>query len=297
MLSKEFYDCIVAGSGIAGNVFAYLFAGKNRSCLILEKQRFRIEKVCGGGVSYKALSLLQSIGINLEKLQTLEHRDIIGLCCMMRNETLEKRYKDGRVSMGIQRQLFDEFLLQQAIEKGAIIHYGTPVNDVKLENDLFIINGKYYTNNFIPAIGAKSFKNPVKFGQSFGLSALISGESLLSDDKFYYWYYDTSDDRYCWLFPIGNELWNVGIWNRSQQVDIREKLSNWLKKLEDIYFPSGINYVTKIRGAYLGNLDQRDDRIFANGIGDFAGKNNMKNGGGIIGAIQSAIDVANAMLQ
>ena len=119
----------------------------------------------------------------------------------------------------------------------------------------------------------------------------------MSDDKFYYWYYDTSDDRYCWLFPIGNELWNVGIWNRSQQVDIREKLSNWLKKLEDIYFPSGINYVTKIRGAYLGNLDQRDDRIFANGIGDFAGKNNMKNGGGIIGAIQSAIDVANAMLQ
>ena len=45
------YDYIIAGSGIAGSVCAYELSKLNKSCLILEKEPYRLEKICGGGVS------------------------------------------------------------------------------------------------------------------------------------------------------------------------------------------------------------------------------------------------------
>ncbi len=292
MANGKIYDFIIAGSGIAGNVCAFLLARKNKSCLILEKQSFRTEKICGGGFSYKALALLEKIGIDINRLKDLEHKDIFGHVKFFPESISEKHYRDGKVSMGIQRRLSDEFLLLQAIREGAEIFYGVPVNTIKAEGQIFLVNSRYATKNFIVATGARGLSKKVPQGQSFGFSALIRGYSLLESDKFYFWYYDMSCDKYCWLFPVGQELWNMGIWQRIPDSEMSQNFSLWLKKIENKYFPKGFEYVTKIRGSYLGNIDQRDDGIFSNGLGDFAGYNNILNGGGIIGAIESAIEFA-----
>ena len=292
VLDNNYYDYIIAGSGIAGNVCAYLLASKKNNCLILERHSHRGEKICGGGFSYKALRLLEKANIDVNNLRTLEHKDIIGHVCFANKNIFEKKYTLGKISMGIQRKLADDFLLNQAIQHGAIIFYDTPVKTVRHEKNLFIVNEKFSTKNFIVATGAYGLKPYVPVGQSFGMSMLIQGQSRLDDDKFYYWYYGEDDSKYCWKFPIGNDLWNIGIWQRNLNSDIKADFQSWLEKIESEYFHSGFDCLTKLRGSYLGNVDQRDNRNFSCGIGDFAGHNNIRNGGGIIGAVKSAIEVA-----
>lgn len=127
-----------------------------------------------------------------------------------------------------------------------------------------------------------------------GISTQIYGRCILSSNKFYYWYYTESDDRYYWMFPIGKDLWNIGVWYRKPYStllwDYKQMCFYKIKK----YFPFGYQIVSQPKGEFLGNVDQR--LIYKNnfyGIGDFAGMNNIKNGGGILPAIKSAIILAN----
>ena len=292
MTDEKIYDFIIAGSGIAGNVCAFLLAQKNKSCLILEKQPCRTEKICGGGFSHKALKLLAEIGIDVAGMKLLEHKDIFGHVKFFPENITEKIYGGGKVSLGIQRRLFDEFLLQQAIGAGAEIFYGVPVSTVKFVGKIFHVNERYLAKNFVVATGAGGFLKKTPRGQSFGLSVLIKGFSLLASDKFYFWYGDDSGDKYCWLFPVGAELWNAGIWQKIPDAQMSKNFSTWLEKITREYFPKNFAYASKIRGSFLGNVDQRDNGLFSSGLGDFAGRNNILNGGGIIGAIESAIEFA-----
>ncbi|MCC6609478.1 MAG: FAD-dependent monooxygenase [Burkholderiales bacterium] len=52
------YDALVVGAGPAGAHLARLLARTGRRVAILDKQRFPREKVCGGGLSRKAIALL-----------------------------------------------------------------------------------------------------------------------------------------------------------------------------------------------------------------------------------------------
>ena len=61
------YDMILAGGGPAGAVAAERAAQKGLSVLVLEKETYPRDKTCGGGVSQKALDVIQ--GINKELIE------------------------------------------------------------------------------------------------------------------------------------------------------------------------------------------------------------------------------------
>ena len=50
--------------------------------------------------------------------------------------------------------------------------------------------------------------------------------------------------------------------------------------------------VEPLKGEFLGNVDLRNIYNAKYGLGDFAGLNNKKNGGGITQAIESAIELS-----
>jgi len=52
------FDAVIVGAGPAGSYLAYLLAKSGRSVAIIDKADFPRDKVCGGGVSRKALDLL-----------------------------------------------------------------------------------------------------------------------------------------------------------------------------------------------------------------------------------------------
>ena len=159
---------------------------------------------------------------------------------------------------------------------------------MKLKKKYFNING-YVAKNYVVAIGARGFTQSFLQGQSLGVSALITGQSVVADNVFYYWFLNEEGSQYTWLFPVGNNLWNIGIWERNPCNDIKRQLLEWEEEILSNKFPWGYDYVTKTKGEFLGHIDQRENGML--GVGDFAGKCNPQNGGGIIGAINSAVSL------
>jgi flavin-dependent dehydrogenase len=59
------YDVIVIGAGPAGATAAALLADHDIDTLLLEKEKLPRPKICGGAVSKRALSLLETANIPL----------------------------------------------------------------------------------------------------------------------------------------------------------------------------------------------------------------------------------------
>jgi flavin-dependent dehydrogenase len=53
-LSRQ-YDVIIVGCGPSGNTLAFQWVSRGRSVLLLEKEILPRRKVCGGGLSRKAI--------------------------------------------------------------------------------------------------------------------------------------------------------------------------------------------------------------------------------------------------
>lgn len=288
------YDYIIIGSGVSGAVCAHELSKRGHSCLIIEKHYKYYEKVCGGGVSYKALHLLNNIGIDINELRRLDSKSINGHIVYKKGKTLIKEYKKENVSIGIQRNVFDQFLIQQAVAVGTEVIYGEPVVTIDKFGDRYRIND-YEAKNVIIASGARPLlKGKISKQQSIGYSAQITADVLLDDHKFYYWYYSTNNDsKYFWAFPIGENLWNIGVWSRYWYNALKEDFNRCFRDIFQSHILDEFQYYRMPKAEFLGHMDQRNfSELYSNGIGDFAGRCNPLNGGGIIGAIESAISLA-----
>lgn len=289
------YDYGIVGAGISGCICAYELEKRGKRCIIFEKNKGPGEKICGGGVSYKALEKLENIGIQTNKLFSPLTKSIIGHQIYADNRIKTKMYKMGRVSLGTQRILLDQYLLECAVEKGAIIKYGVEVNNIE-ENGKKIGIEDYYVNKIVWASGARTpYGNSIN-GQSIGIAGQVMARSCLSDEIFHYWYFENNvDNKYFWAFPIGENLWNIGIWSRYPYKSMK---LDYNRCLENIFLKTVIGewrYYRSPKGEYLGHIDQRKAASqYMNGIGDFGGNCNPVNGGGIIGAIESAIQFADS---
>ena len=261
--------------------------------LCWRKNYYLKEKVCGGGVSYKALRKLSEINIDIEPLFSMNSQAIVGHQIACGSDTIKRYYKKGNVSLGIQRCILDSYLAEQAKRQGAQFSLGENVIHIYKEGEYYIANG-YHSKDIVMASGARQLTGKLLKGQSIGYSGQICAKSILDINMFYYWYYETGNDKkYFWAFPIGVDLWNVGIWSRYPFKNLKYDYNECLKK----YFLANIvgqwTYYREPKAEFLGNVDQRcSNLILKNGIGDFAGKCSSVNGGGIIGAIDSAIEFA-----
>ena len=52
------FDALIVGAGPAGSHLAYLLAKAGRAVAIIDRARFPRDKVCGGGLTRKARSLI-----------------------------------------------------------------------------------------------------------------------------------------------------------------------------------------------------------------------------------------------
>lgn len=289
------YDYIIAGSGIAGSVCAYELSKKGKKCLILEKRADVHEKVCGGGISYKGIKLLNDIGIDVIEELGEQASKVTGHIIYTSKEVREKSYSLDQISLGSKRILLDSLLLKHAINSGAEILYNQPVKKICYSDGIFNINS-FVSKRFVSAVGARGLYGIIPHSQSVGISAHITGTTELRTDRFHYWYYTESDDRYFWIFPIGKNLWNIGLWYRKAESTMKCDFDRCVSKIVSHYFVNGYDWVILPKGEFLGNTDLRcQNNISCDGIGDFAGLNNKLNGGGIIQAIQSAIEYSKSV--
>ena len=147
------FDCIIVGAGPAGGTAAYHLAKRGRKVLIVEKETLPRYKPCGGGVSPAIASWFDfdftpAISLKVDAIRyTWNMEDPVDI-------QLDKREPIWMV----RRDVFDQFLVEQAQKQGALLRDNTEVSGIQFKGDRWQVNtpnGPIEGRYLIAADGAK----------------------------------------------------------------------------------------------------------------------------------------------
>ena len=119
---RKIFDLAVIGAGPAGALTAALAADTGFSTVIAEQKTLPRQKICGGFISERALSLLPS-GFEFKSLEA----EVINKIAILKGDTAYRYNSEGRLGIVIKRKDFDYCLTRYACEKGAELIEGRPI--------------------------------------------------------------------------------------------------------------------------------------------------------------------------
>ncbi len=222
------FDVVIVGAGPSGATAAYYLSKSGVKVLLLDRQTFPRDKVCGDFVSPVSIKELQNMGIT--ELEEFKQSNRVNKAAVFLNgEELivaempgfEGLAKEGRV---IPRKQLDNWILVAAKREGAKVIEGALVTGFKVkpecvevtarigeENRLFraqLLIGADGTNSVIASI--LHGHPPLKANRTIGVRAYfenVTGSTDRADMHFS----NMSFPGYFWLFPVGNGQANVGV--------------------------------------------------------------------------------------
>ncbi|MGW9346256.1 geranylgeranyl reductase family protein [Nocardiopsis flavescens] len=323
-------DVIVVGAGPSGSTTAYYLAQAGLDVLLLEKTAFPREKVCGDGLTPRAVKQLTSMGVTFEDEGWVKNH---GLRIVGAGARLELPWPDLAAYPGFglvrTRFDFDQILVDRAVTAGAKLLERTTVTGPLMDE----------RSNRIVGVQAKNAdREPVSFraplvvaadGNSSRLSVAMGirkrddrpmGVAVRTyftsprhdDDYLESWLelWDRSGDKdvllpgYGWIFGVGDGTSNVGlgILNSTasfQDVDYRKLLRRWTDSMPPEWGFTEENQTTPIRGAALPMGFNRVPH-YSRGlmlVGDAGGMVNPFNGEGIAYAMEAGDIAADVIVQ
>lgn len=307
-------DVIVVGAGPGGSATATHLARAGIKTLLLEKTEFPREKVCGDGLTPRAVKELLALDIDLTTQGWIKNK---GLRIIGGGHRLELPWPELSVfpDYGLVRTRadLDQILAQKAVAVGADLHESTSVTGPVMEQDRIVgvttKNAAGEERTYRAPIVVAADGNSSRLSLSMGLTKRDDrplGVAVRTyfrsprheDDWLESWLELWDQDRllpgYGWVFGVGDGTSNVGlgILNSSPafaNVDYRALLMRWADSMpkEWGYVPEEM--VGPIRGAALPMGFNRTPH-FHQGmllVGDAGGMVNPFNGEGIAYAMES----------
>ena len=125
-------DVLIAGAGPAGSLAGTLLAREGARVLIVDRETFPRDKLCGDTINPGLVALLQSIGLWGGPLVTA--RELGGMLLTGPTESVEGRYADGSAARAITRRALDGWLIEQAMAAGARFEPGEIVRGPLLDS-------------------------------------------------------------------------------------------------------------------------------------------------------------------
>jgi geranylgeranyl reductase family protein len=131
-MADETFDVIIAGGGPAGAVCAVFCAKNGLRVLVLEREVFPREKVCGDCLNPNCWPVLDRLGVR-EAVTNLIHSpldrvEFIGI----NGRSVSIDLPSGRnAQIGVKRSLFDELLLNHAKHSGATVQNSSTVTALR----------------------------------------------------------------------------------------------------------------------------------------------------------------------
>ena len=151
------YEIIIVGAGPAGSSSAIQLLNLNPKLagrvLLLDKALFPRAKLCAGGLSPAADRALSQLGLAGGPPDIPVHKAILAL------PTGRLIFEQLNLSRVVSREQFDQFLLQSARQRGAVVQDGEAVEHVLPTRDEVIVRtsrAEYRTKILIAADGANS---------------------------------------------------------------------------------------------------------------------------------------------
>ena len=313
-------DVIVVGAGPAGSATAHHLALAGHDVLLLEKTSFPREKVCGDGLTPRAVRSLVSMGIDTSEQAGWLHNK--GLRIIGGGMRLEIPWPDlaSYPAYGLVRPRsdFDDLLARQAVKSGAVLRENTAVTGPVLDKAGRITgvttkgeNGAVtYSAPLVVAADGNSSRLALAMGlekrddRPMGVAVRTYYRSPRHDDDWlesWLELWDRGDDGrerllpgYGWIFGVGDGTSNVGlgILNTSTawgKVDYKDLLKRWLDQTPEEWGFRDENRTQPVRGAALPMGFNRQPH-YTNGmllVGDSGGMVNPFNGEGIAYAMES----------
>jgi geranylgeranyl reductase family protein len=313
-------DVIVVGAGPAGSATAYHLARAGHEVLLLEKSEFPREKVCGDGLTPRAVRSLVSMGIDTSEQAGWLHNK--GLRIIGGGMRIEIPWPElaSYPAYGLVRPRsdFDDLLARTAVKAGAILRERTSVQAPVLDRDGRIVgvsakgdSGEVtYHAPLVVAADGNSSRLSLAMGiekrddRPMGVAVRTYYTSPRhADDWLESWLelWDKGSDGkerllpgYGWIFGVGDGTSNVGlgILNTSTawgKVDYKDLLKRWLDQTPEEWGYRDENRTQPVRGAALPmgfNRQPHYDRGLLL-VGDSGGMVNPFNGEGIAYAMES----------
>ncbi|WP_037861254.1 geranylgeranyl reductase family protein [Streptomyces sp. NRRL S-340] len=331
-LSGNTADVIVVGAGPAGSTTAYHLARAGLDVLLLEKTEFPREKVCGDGLTPRAVKQLVAMGIDIsEEAGWLRNK---GLRIIGGGVRLQLDWPDlaSFPDYGLVRKRddFDEQLARQAQKAGARLYERCNVSEPIVDDRTGRITGVKarlgeekrevtFHAPLVVAADGNSTRLSLAMGlhrredRPMGVAVRTYFTSPRHDDDYLESWLELWDRRgpqdrllpgYGWVFGMGDGTSNVGlgVLNTSaafKELDWREVLKAWCASMPEDWGYTPENMTGPIRGAALPMAFNRQPH-YTRGlllVGDAGGLVNPFNGEGIAYAMESGALAAEVIVQ
>ncbi len=310
-------DVIVVGAGPAGSATAFHLAKQGLNVTLFEKTSFPREKVCGDGLTPRAVKQILDMGIEPSKeYGWLRNK---GLRVIGGGHRLELNWPDveGFPNYGLVRTRadFDELLARTAHKQGVNLFEKTRVTGPIFDSTsgkVIGVNIKKEDGNqeqhFAPVVVASdgvSSRMALALGlerrddRPMGVAVRTYYKSTRSDDDYLESWLELRDQNkllpgYGWIFGMGDGTSNVGlgILDSSpvfQSIDYKDLLKRWLDQTPEEWGFRDQNMTQPVRGAALPMGFNRQPH-YAKGmilVGDSGGMVNPFNGEGIAYAMET----------
>ena len=327
-------DVIVVGAGPGGSSAAYHLARAGLDVLLLEKSTFPREKVCGDGLTPRAVKQLVGMGIPLDPGDGWFPNKgirIIGGGVRIELDWPELSSYPG-FGLVRTRRGFDEIVARAAQRAGARLLEGVTVTGPVLDDSAQRIVGvtardtaapgngdggteRTYRARLVVAADGNSSRLSLAMGlrkrddRPLGVAIRTYYTSPRHDDDYLETWLDLWDGSallpgYGWIFGVGDGTSNVGLGllNTSTSfghVDYRAMLRRWLATMPPEWGFGEENQTGPVRGAALPMGFNRTPH-YTSGlllVGDAGGMVNPFNGEGISTAMESGEIAAQVIVQ
>lgn len=219
------YDVVIVGAGPAGSTAAFYLAKQGIRVALLDKATFPREKTCGDGLTPRAISVLDDLGLLPNLLQdgfSMDEATVFAPNGTPVTTQMPIRKETPSIMLAIPRIKLDNLILQQAVSAGAHLMEGVNIQNVEMQETGVTVMGKQngkvmHVNGriCIIAVGASMgllkrigiLKKP----PTLTLAARTYYEGLEGlNGRFEFYFEGIPLPGYGWVFPLSDTSANIG---------------------------------------------------------------------------------------
>jgi menaquinone-9 beta-reductase len=212
--ANKIWDVVIIGAGPAGSTAAIHLAAQGHSVLLLDKDDFPRDKVCGDGLIADAIGALKRANL-YEEVKALGFETSVGTVYSPSRITFDVR---GQF-ITLKRILLDDLILKKALASGARFCKSRVTDIQVLADDTLAISfaesAEFIQARIVFVATGANVELPSKLGlvthtnpSAVALRCYVRSSAAL--DRLIISYDRSIAPGYAWIFPLGDGEFNIG---------------------------------------------------------------------------------------